>query len=158
EAQPVDANPGLIRKRGVVPRAIGLQKRSRWLGGLLCLVAFGILSKPGLAQGPTVDTTIPVMPGTSGSLLGKAPGGGGSSFLNLPGTGGILGGRPGASTPRGLPAALATPGVGPGPTDLQAPISAPQPAPVSPTTTPFYGTLEIPTGDQADDGPPDGLT
>ena len=36
------------------------------------------------------------------------------------------------------------------------PISSPQPAPVSPTTTPFYGTLEIPSQD--DDGPPDGVT
>ena len=47
-------------------------------------------------------------------------------------------------------------GLGAGPTDLQVPISSPQPAPVSPSTTPFYGTLEIPTGD--DDGPPNGLT
>jgi outer membrane protein, heavy metal efflux system len=39
---------------------------------------------------------------------------------------------------------------------MQMPISSPQPAPVSPTTTPFYGTLEIPSQD--DDGPPDGLT
>jgi cobalt-zinc-cadmium efflux system outer membrane protein len=36
------------------------------------------------------------------------------------------------------------------------PVSAPQPQPVSPTSTPFYGTLEIPSQD--DDGPPDGLT
>ena len=36
------------------------------------------------------------------------------------------------------------------------PISSPQPAPVSPTTTPFYGTLDIPTQD--DDGPADGVT
>ena len=39
---------------------------------------------------------------------------------------------------------------------MQMPISSPQPAPVSPTTTPFYGTLEIVTQD--DDGPPDGVT
>ena len=39
---------------------------------------------------------------------------------------------------------------------MQMPISSPQPAPVSPTTTPFYGTLEIPSQD--DDGPPDGVT
>jgi outer membrane protein, heavy metal efflux system len=39
---------------------------------------------------------------------------------------------------------------------MQMPISSPQPAPVSPTATPFYGTLEIPTQD--DDGPPDGVT
>jgi cobalt-zinc-cadmium efflux system outer membrane protein len=39
---------------------------------------------------------------------------------------------------------------------LQMPPSTPQPAPVSPTSTPFYGTLDLPTRD--DDGPPNGLT
>jgi cobalt-zinc-cadmium efflux system outer membrane protein len=39
---------------------------------------------------------------------------------------------------------------------MQMPIVQPQPAPVSPTTTEFYGTLELPASD--DDGPPDGLT
>jgi cobalt-zinc-cadmium efflux system outer membrane protein len=96
------------------------------------------------------------MPGASGSLLGPAPGGGGNTFLNLPGTGGILGGRPGVSTPRNIPTALSTPGVGAGPTDLQMPVAAPPPAPVTPTTTPFYGTLEI--AGEEDDGPPDGIT
>jgi cobalt-zinc-cadmium efflux system outer membrane protein len=36
------------------------------------------------------------------------------------------------------------------------PISAPQPAPVSPTSTQFAGTMDIPS--REDDGPPDGLT
>jgi len=36
------------------------------------------------------------------------------------------------------------------------PISAPQPQPVSPITTPPYGTLELPSAE--DDGPPGGLT
>jgi cobalt-zinc-cadmium efflux system outer membrane protein len=39
---------------------------------------------------------------------------------------------------------------------MQMPISAPQPAPVSPITTPPYGTLEVPSAE--DDGPPGGLT
>ncbi len=108
------------------------------------------------AQGPTVDTSVPVLPGSGDSLLGSAPGSGGGTFDNLPGTGGILGGRPGVSTPKGIPTSISTPGAGAGPTDLQATISSPQPAPVSSSTTPFYGTLEIPTGDS--DGPPDGLT
>ena len=60
------------------------------------------------------------------------------------------------STPRGIPTAISSPGTGPGPTDLQAAISAPQPAPISPTVQPFAGTLEIVTQD--DDGPPNGLT
>jgi cobalt-zinc-cadmium efflux system outer membrane protein len=127
--------------------------RIRWLFIVLALAS---LASRAVAQGPTVDTTIPAMPGAAGSVLGQAPGGGGSSFLNLPGTGGILGGRPGVSTPRGIPTLLATPGVGAGPTDLQMPISAPQPAPVSPTTTPFSGTLEL--VEEGDDGPPDGIT
>ena len=108
------------------------------------------------AQAPTVDTSVPTLPGSNTSLLGTAPGSGGGSFPNLPGTGGILGGRPGVSTPKGIPTTVSTPGTGPGPADMQMPISSPQPAPVSPTTTPFYGTLEIVTQD--DDGPPDGVT
>ena len=108
------------------------------------------------AQAPTIDSSVPSLPGAGGSLLGSAPGSGGSSFINLPGTGGILGGRPGVSTPKGIPTTVSSPGTGAGPADMQMPISAPQPAPVSPTTAPFYGTLEIVTQD--DDGPPNGVT
>jgi outer membrane protein, heavy metal efflux system len=60
------------------------------------------------------------------------------------------------STPKGIPTTASTPGIGAGPADMQMPISSPQPAPVSPTSTPFYGTLDIPSQD--DDGPPDGAT
>ena len=60
------------------------------------------------------------------------------------------------STPKGIPTTISSPGAGAGPADMQMPISSPQPAPVSPTTTPFYGSLEIVTQD--DDGPPNGLT
>jgi cobalt-zinc-cadmium efflux system outer membrane protein len=88
--------------------------------------------------------------------LGPAPGAGGGSFINLPGTGGILGGRAGVSAPKGIPTSAASPGAEAGPADLQMPISSPQPAPVSPTSTPFYGTLEITSQD--DDGPAGGLT
>ena len=48
-------------------------------------------------------------------------------------------------------------GSGPGPTDLQMPISAPQPQPVGPISAPFSGTLEVPSGPE-DDGPADGVT
>jgi outer membrane protein, heavy metal efflux system len=108
------------------------------------------------AQAPTVDTSVPGLPGSSSSLMGPAPGAGGGSLGNLPGAGGILGGRAGPFAPKGVPTAITTPGSGPGPTELQMPVSAPQPQPVSPTSTPFFGTLEIPSQD--DDGPPDGLT
>ncbi len=108
------------------------------------------------AQGPTVDTSVPVLPGSGGSLLGPSPGSGGGTFDNLPGIGGILGGRPGVSTPKGIPTSISAPGTGAGPTALQEPITSPQPAPLSPSTTPFYGSLEVATADN--DGPPDGLT
>jgi outer membrane protein, heavy metal efflux system len=124
-----------------------------WLSVLL---AVSVFTGRAAAQAPTVDTSVPGLPGANNSLLGWAPGSGGGSFINLPGTGGILGGRPGVSTPRGIPTAISSPGSGAGPTDLQAAVSAPQPAPVSPTVQPFAGTLEIVTQD--DDGPPNGVT
>ncbi len=134
-------------------------KRFALNGSLAFALFLSLLTGRATAQGPTVDTSVPTLPGSGGSLLGQQPGAGGSTLgnlNNLPGTGGILGGRPGVSTPKGIPTTISTPGVGPGPADMQMPISSPQPAPVSPTTTPFYGTLEIPSQD--DDGPPDGVT
>jgi cobalt-zinc-cadmium efflux system outer membrane protein len=119
-------------------------------------VAWCVLTGRASAQGPTVDTSVPRLPGGGGSLLGQAPGSGGGLFPNLPGTGGILGGRPGVSTPKGIPTTISTPGVAAGPADLQMSVTAPQPAPVSSTTTVPYGTYELPAHE--DDGPPDGLT
>jgi outer membrane protein, heavy metal efflux system len=119
------------------------------------LIAGWMLTGRVMAQGPTVDTTSPGLPGSGNSLLGPAPGSGGGSFLNVPGTGGILGGRAGVSTPKGIPTSISSPAVGAGPADLQMPISAPQPAPISPTTTPFSGTLELAP---VDDGPSNGVT
>ena len=96
--------------------------------------------------------------GTYGSLLGNAPGSGGGSFSNLPGTGGFLGGRAGVSTPRTVPTSVVNPAAAaPSPTALQSAITAPQPEPIAPSTAPIYGPLELPTG-REDDGPPDGLT
>ncbi len=85
------------------------------------------------------------------------PGAGGGSFGNLPGAGGILGGRAGVSTPKGIPTTVSSPGSGAGPTEMQMPITSPQPQPVGPVSAPFSGTLEIPSGAE-DDGPADGLT
>jgi cobalt-zinc-cadmium efflux system outer membrane protein len=131
------------------------------------VLAFSVLVGRAGAQAPTVDTSVPALPGGSGSLLGSLagggnsllgsmPGAGGGSFGNLPGTGGILGGRPGPYAPKGVPSAVTTPGAGPGPTELQMPITAPPAQPVTPTTTRFSGTLELLA--EEDDGPPDGLT
>jgi outer membrane protein, heavy metal efflux system len=165
----VDDNPRLnqkVVKREICPgRTIGSVATWRWC--LLPAVLVGAFGDRAAAQGPTVDTSVPALPGAAGSLLGPAPGSGssllgptpgagGGSFNNLPGEGAILGGRAGVSTPRGIPTSISSPGFGAGPTELQMPISSPQPAPVSPTTTPFYGTLELPQAEN--DGPPDGLT
>ncbi len=125
--------------------------------GLVFVLTFWALTGRAGAQGPTVDTSVPGLPGSSTSLLGPLPGAGGGSFGNLPGAGGILGGRPGVSTPKGIPMTITTPGSGAGPTAMQMAITSPQPQPVGPITTPFSGTLEIPTGPE-DDGPADGLT
>jgi cobalt-zinc-cadmium efflux system outer membrane protein len=142
-------SPGTVKNLGI--RA-GFIRRC----GLFFLLGFAILTGRAAGQAPTVDTSVPGLPGANNSLLGWAPGSGGGSFLNLPGTGGILGGRPGVSTPKGIPTTVSSPGSGPGPADLQMAISAPQPAPVSPTIQPFAGTLEVVTQD--DDGPPNGVT
>ena len=75
---------------------------------------------------------------------------------NSPESAGILGGRAGVSNPKGIPTSITSPGGGQGPTALQMPVSAPQPAPVSPTSNSFAGTLDLPS--QENDGPPDGLT
>jgi cobalt-zinc-cadmium efflux system outer membrane protein len=120
-------------------------------------------------QGATVDTSVPRLPGGIGSALGPAPGAGNSALgtspgaggsapsANLPGAGGVLGGRAGPFSPKGVPTAITTPGVQTGPTQLQMPVTAPPSQPVAPTTPPLYGTLEISPGPEGD-GPPDGLT
>jgi outer membrane protein, heavy metal efflux system len=131
------------------------------------VVAAGIQAGQARSQAPTVDTSVPAHPGGSGSLLGQAPGdrgstlgpgpgAGGGGFDNAP-VGGILGGRPGASTPKGVPTSITRSGEQAGPTALQTPVSAPAPQPVSPTAQPFYGTLEITSGAE-DEGAEGGLT
>ncbi len=75
---------------------------------------------------------------------------------NSPSAGQILGGRPGISTPKGIPTSLATP-TNIQPTLMQQPITAPEAEPVSPFSAPLLGTITIPEGAE-DDGPADGLT
>jgi cobalt-zinc-cadmium efflux system outer membrane protein len=90
--------------------------------------------------------------------MGPSPGSGGGVLNNSPGGGGaILGGRPGVTTPHQIPTSISTPGSGGGPTDLQVQINAPAPSPLQASSTPLFGTLDIPTGPE-DEGPPDGLT
>jgi cobalt-zinc-cadmium efflux system outer membrane protein len=139
----------------------------RLLPGLAVVAAGLVLTREVRGQAATVDTSVPALPGGIGSSLGPSPGGGNSALgtppgaggsapgTNLPG-GGVLGGRAGPFAPRGVPTSVTTPGAGLGPTALQMPITAPQPQPVGPTTSPFYGTLDLPATE--DDGPPDGVS
>jgi len=142
-----------IRSRQNSEATMGLIGRR----GLFFVLAFCVLADRAGAQAPTVDTSVPGLPGSSTSVLGQLPGAGGGSFGNLPGAGGILGGRAGVSAPKGIPTTVTTPGSGPGPTEMQMAISSPQPQPVGPVSARFSGPLEIPSG-REDDGPPDGLT
>ncbi|MFI5457316.1 MAG: TolC family protein, partial [Isosphaerales bacterium] len=142
-----------IRSRQNSEAMMGLMGRP----GLLFVLAFCVLASRAGAQAPTVDTSVPALPGSSTSLLGRLPGAGGGSFGNLPGAGGILGGRAGVSAPKGIPTTVTTPGSGPGPTEMQMAISSPQPQPVGPVSSRFSGPLEPPSGPE-DEGPPDGLT
>ncbi len=127
-------------------------------GSLLVALGFALAAGRADAQAPTIDTGLPNSPGTRNSTMGPAPGSGGGVFSNAPGGGGaILGGRPGVTTPHQVPAAISTPGSGGGPTDLQAQINTPAPSPLLASSTPLFGTLDIPTGPE-DEGPSAGLT
>ncbi len=108
------------------------------------------------AQAPTLDTSVPPLPGSAASLLGQPPGSGGGSNLNTPGTGGILGSRPGSTMAHGIPTTLSRPALTVGVTDEQMGFSAPAPQPIGPAV-PLYGTLELP-GQPDNEGPPNGLT
>lgn len=106
------------------------------------------------AQSPTINSDEPITPGSNTSTLGRPPGSlGASSSGNLPGDRQILGGRPGASTPR-VPSSISTPGAGEG----QGPPAANIAIPAVPALTevPLYGTLALPSS--GDEGPPGGLT
>jgi len=123
--------------------------------------------RPGLAAALMVvrasgqEATIPdtpqqpaPLPGTNSSTLGMPPGSGGATSTDSPaGAGQILGGRPGATTPR-VPTSISTPGGG-GP---QAPategVAIPPALPLA--EVPLYGSLALPAAE--DEGPADGLT
>ena len=126
-------------------------------GGLALALASGLLAGRASGQTATIDSSIPPLPGSAGSLLGRTPGSGGGTLSNPPGTGAILGGRAGVTTPHGIPTAVSNPGAAPNPTEGQVGISAPRPEPITAATAPLYGTLDIPLGTE-DEGPKDGLT
>src|SRR5260221_2489727 len=76
--------------------------------------AWAVCAPRASGQAPTIsrETTVAPsgMPGSEASILGPLAGSGGGSFLQTP-SGGILGGRPGAATPR-VPTSITTPGGG----------------------------------------------
>ncbi|MDR3620427.1 MAG: TolC family protein [Paludisphaera borealis] len=108
------------------------------------------------AQGPPAESDAVEAVGTSTSRLGRAPGSGGGSLGNSPNTGQIIGGRPGISTPKGIPTSVSTPG-SISPTLMQQPIAPPESAPISGASVPLFGVISIPEGTE-DDGPADGVT
>ncbi|QEH34609.1 Cobalt-zinc-cadmium resistance protein CzcC precursor [Aquisphaera giovannonii] len=124
-------------------------------------VALLCAGRPARAQGLGSDASDFPKVGGGGSLLGNSPGAGGGALSgasgNSPQSGQILGTRPGVSTPKGIPTSISSPATL-GPTILQRPISAPDLQPISPSSAPLYGTLEIPGRGADDDGPPDGVT
>jgi cobalt-zinc-cadmium efflux system outer membrane protein len=135
--------------------------------GLIFVLALCGSAGRAFGQAATVDTSVPALPGGSGSLLGSSPGdnssmlgtppgaGGSARSANLP-SAGILGGRAGPNAARGVPASVTTPATGAGPAEMQMPVTAPQPQPVGPSTPPLYGTLELGAGPDEDE-PADGL-
>ncbi len=112
---------------------------------------------PAPCQTPTISTEYPPLPGSSSSMLGPQPGSGGGSSINPPAASGILNGRPGSTTYKGIPMNLASPANQAGPTINQQAISAPDIQPVRPASAPLYGPLEI-QSDPEEIGPPGGLT
>ena len=127
--------------------------RPSLLLGLVVLLGCGVAQ----AQGPPQEGEGPKpVFGSTSSRLGRAPGSGAGSLGNSPVTGQILGGRPGTSTPRGIPTSISTPSTIL-PTVNQQPISAPEDQGISPSSAPLLGTIEVPEGAE-DDGPADGVT
>src|SRR5262245_10688628 len=114
-------------------RRTGARARGPAFSWLAAACAWLILTGEAGAQTPTLDTSVPALPGGIGNALGPSPGAGNSALgtppgaggsapgFNLPG-GGVLGGRPGPYAPKGVPTSITTPGVGLGPTALQMPI------------------------------------
>src|SRR5262249_12583875 len=123
----------------------------------VAVMALG-LGERARAQAPGSDSPGFTAAGSGTSLLGLSPGaGGGALGGNTPGAGQLLVGRPGAPTSKGLTTAALRPEPL-GPTTHQQPITAPEAQPISPSTAPLYGTLEIPQAGADDDGPADGVT
>ncbi len=135
-------------------------KDERWAIGLIlaCCGAFAVGRPEARGQAPTlpegVNAPVNSAPGGNQSTLGAVPGSGGGTFADQAvGAGQILGGRPGAATPR-VPTSISNPGAGNTPTTSGPVLAIPNVAPL--TEVPLFGTLEFTASD--DEGPADGLT
>lgn len=123
------------------------------LCGLVFAASVALAAPMASAQGPIVEPGTPETPGGGRSRLGPAPGAVGGPQDSSPGQqGGVIGGRPGTSTPRVPPSVTR-----PGGTFLpeRRGVALPEALPI--TEVPLYGPLSIPAGAE-DEGPPDGLT
>ncbi len=122
------------------------------------MVLFGVLILGGSwarGQGPTIDTPDLSSPGGGRSSLGQAPGSGGTAAgNNAPDS--LLGGRPGPTTPKGIPTSISNPGQQSGMSinSQQGVRATPD---QSPATIPVAGPLALPPTEE-NPGPPDGLT
>ena len=150
-------------------RRAGAGGRRGAFAGLAGVLVWALLAGRAGAQAPTVDTSVPGLPGSAGSSMGPPPGGGLLGAGDVAGIGrerrgvptcpapGCWAAAPGRANPKGIPGSITTPGrsarARPRCSSRSPP---PQPQPVGPTTSPFAGTLDLPSTE--DDGPPDGLT
>lgn len=121
--------------------------------GLLLAVSLALTAPRVSAQGPTIEPGTPETPGGGRSRLGPSPGEVGGPWDSSPGQQeGVIGGRPGASTPR-VPPSVTRPGASFLPEGRG--VALPEALPI--TEVPVYGPLSVPAGAE-DEGPPNGLT
>ncbi len=131
----------------------------RFAAGLaLALGVVGGWSGKASAQAPTLpegaSAPAAATPGGTQSTLGIIPGSGGGTFTDqAAGAGQILGGRPGAATPR-VPTSISNPSANSNAAIPNPILAVPTVAPL--TEVPLYGLFELATGD--DEGPANGLT
>ena len=127
-----------------------------WLApGLLAtaLARWAGAQAPTLGPETSIEPAAP-LPGSGNSMMGAIPGSGGATSASAPpGAGQILGGRPGATTPR-VPTSVSTPGEAGAQAPVTEGVALPRALPL--TEVPLFGSLALPTAEG--EGPPDGLT
>ena len=117
-AQPVGSNPGLNTKIGMASAGGSRERtepRKRFVRIAIVVLALAFRSLAGraMAQGPTVDTSVPGFLVRVARCLGQRPVRAGGSFLNLPGRGAFWAGGRACRRPRAFPRRFRRPGLGP---------------------------------------------